>query len=229
MAVLHDLIHLFYPESCPGCTNSLVDGEQRICLDCLSRLPKTGYASIHDNKVARLFWGRVDLAKATAVYFFEKDSRLQGLIHALKYMGQGKLGLYLGRLMAQELDRSHWLDDIDILVPVPLHSKKKRHRGFNQAEMIARGIAGFKLPWEERALKRIRHSSSQTKKSRIQRWDNMNSIMAPGKSVKQIVGRHVLLVDDIVTTGATLEACAHVLLEQGAAKVSICTLACTFT
>ncbi len=229
MAVLQDLVHLFYPTLCEGCSQALIECEKQVCISCLSKLSLTGYDRVADNKVARLFWGRVNIQKATSVYFFEKDSRLQHLIHALKYSGNHRLGLFLGQQMGIQLNKGQWLKDIDLLIPVPLHPKKQKQRGYNQAEMLARGMAGTSIPWEIRALRRNRNSKSQTNKSRIERWDNMSSIMAPGAAIKSVQGQQVLLVDDIITTGATLEACAHVLLEQGAKAVSVCTLACTFT
>lgn len=228
MQLLDDFFHLFFPTLCEACSSALYQGEELVCLRCRRQLPGTGYLKHPDNGVARLFWGRVPLERAAAVYFFNKGARIQHLLHALKYRNRPDVGVLLGRWMFEEALAKGWLDDIDLLVPVPLHPKKQKKRGYNQAAMLARGFAaGSALPLEEDLLYRAEHRDSQTRKSRSARWENVKSSFAL-KEDKDLAHKHVLLIDDVITTGATLEACAGVLREKGHCRVSVLSVACAF-
>ncbi|RLD42782.1 MAG: ComF family protein [Bacteroidetes bacterium] len=221
----NDLLHLIFPNVCQACGQSLLQQEKVICFSCLYKLPKTGYHLHAENAVSRVFWGRVDIHAASSFLFFSKDGKVQHLIHSLKYKGHQETGVYLGKLFGLDLIKSDLYKDVDIVVPVPLHPKKQYKRGFNQSESIANGIGeAMKIPVVVDRLIRQVHTSSQTKKSRNSRWDNVKGVFGlvePGV----FENKHILLVDDVLTTGATLESSAHTLLEITGTKVSVVTLA----
>lgn len=224
-----DFFHLFYPDLCEACSSALFRNEKVICLRCRNKLPYTGYHRFQENRVERLFWGRVPLVRATSFLFFNKGNRVQQLMHALKYRKRPEIGILLGELFFLELKDSTWLDDIDGLVAVPLHPGKEAVRGYNQSEVFARGLSKASgIPVEYGLLQRRKNTESQTRKSRMERWENVEEVFEC-HSGKDLAGKHLLLLDDIVTTGATLEACAAVLRESCQVRVSIATLACTFT
>lgn len=228
MAILQDFFHLFFPTLCEACSSALYSGEELVCLRCRAALPKTGFVNHPENLVARLFWGRVPLQRAASVYFFNKGARVQHLLHALKYKNRSDVGVLLGRWMFEEMNHQAWLEDIDLLVPVPLHPDKEKKRGYNQAAIIARGFsASSAIPLDERALLREENTQSQTKLSRIARWENTKEAFKVANK-EALAGKHILLLDDVITTGATLEACANVLIEQSGCKVSVLSVACAF-
>ncbi|MBI1221187.1 MAG: ComF family protein [Bacteroidetes bacterium] len=228
MALLQDFFHLFFPHLCEACSSALYEGEEGVCLRCRSKLPATDYAEVADNLVARLFWGRVKLEKAAAVYFYHKGNRIQVLLHALKYKGRKELGVLLGKWMYASMNRNHWLDDVDYLMPVPLHPKKLKKRGYNQALMLAIGFsAESAIPLKKEVLIRGENRGSQTRLSRVARWENAKDAYSV-KMEDDIRGKHILLIDDVVTTGATLESCANVLMKEGACRVSVLAVACAF-
>lgn len=219
------LLNFFYPRLCHVCGELLVGGENLFCMGCLYHLPRTGYHKNRDNPVAELFWGRVRVVAATAFFLYEKGSVYQDLIHKMKYKGYREIGTVLGMYLGADLKESDGFSSVDCIIPVPLHPKKERKRGYNQSEWIARGIAkSMGKPMQVGNLVRISESSTQTRKSRIERWENVQRIFAV-RYPERIAGKHVLLVDDVVTTGATLEACSSVLLETEGVRVSIATLA----
>ena len=220
-----DFVSLLFPNRCCACETQLKKGEQTICLACSVDLPLTGFHLHKDNPVAKRFWGRVDITHATALYYFTKGGKVQHLVHQLKYKDRTDVGTLLGNKLGQELLK--WPDhtDIDMVVPVPLHPKKKHLRGYNQSDFLAQGIADtMDIDFEPDLLERNTHTDSQTKKSREERWLNVKDVFGV-KEVDKVVGRHILLVDDVMTTGATLEACASKLLELPNTKVSIATIA----
>ncbi|WP_229130373.1 ComF family protein [Ancylomarina sp. 16SWW S1-10-2] len=200
-------------------------GEKVICTSCLFQLPKTNFHFQKDNPISEIFIGRVNITNATAFFTFNKGSRYQKLIHKLKYNRQAEIGIELGKHFGNTLMNSEYYRDIDVIIPVPLHPKKKKARTYNQAEMIAKGMAEtMNIEMIVDVLVRNIHSESQTKKDKIERWLNVENIFAL-KSSEKLKNKHVLLVDDVITTGATLEACAQKLLEIDHIKVSIACLA----
>ena len=175
--------------------------------------------------MAQLFWGRCQICKAAAFSFYNKGSRIRKLIHNLKYKGVKEVGYELGRIYGQSLKDSGFLDGIDLIIPVPLHPNKQRKRGFNQSEYISKGLADTTgLTLELESLARVILSDTQTKRSRYERWMNVEGIFAVRESEK-LTGKHILLVDDVITTGSTLEACTSELLKIDNVKVSIVALA----
>jgi ComF family protein len=188
-------------------------------------IPRTGYHTEMDNPVARLFWGRCLIEKAAAFSFYNKGSRIRALIHNLKYKGIKEIGFELGRIYGLSLLSSGFTSDIDLILPVPLHPSKKRVRGFNQSELISKGISEVTgLPVDLFSLSRTTVSETQTRRSRYDRWVNVEGIFCVSYP-DGIKGKHVLLVDDVITTGSTLESCANELLKVDGVKVSVVALA----
>ncbi len=218
-------LHLFFPRTCQACGNVLFRQEDVICTRCLYNLPRTNFWKYQNNPVAEVFWGRVELHAAASYLFFNKGSKVQRLMHGLKYRGKKEVGIYLGNLMGMELKKSDGFRDVDVVVPVPLHPKKKLKRGYNQSALIAEGIAkSMKIEYQTENLIKIAHTESQTHKSRYDRWLNVQKVFHvqyPG----HLENKHILLVDDVITTGATIEACAHVLKAIKGTKVSVASLA----
>lgn len=222
--MIRDLINLLMPVLCPVCGSVLLKNERIICTGCIYELPRTRYSSYLENPVSRLFWGRIYVENATALFQYQKGSRFQRLIHELKYKDRQDIGWEMGRLLGIELKGSPFAS-ADTILPVPLHIKKHRQRGYNQCHPIAEGLSEILgIPWYSCHLIRPSVSLTQTSKSRLDRWSNVDGIFEV-KDPENLCGKHIILVDDVVTTGATLEACATALLSQENIRVSIVTLA----
>lgn len=227
-ALLADFVALIFPRVCLACEEPLGRGEEHLCTGCRAQLPYTDYHRLPpaDNPLARRFWGKVPVAHALSYLRFVRHGRVQHLLHQLKYQGQREVGTVLGRWYGHELHQHGLAGTFDLLVPVPLHPRKLAKRGYNQADYVAEGLAlGLQAPWAARVLRRTLHTASQTRKTRVERWHNVATVFEVADPAR-VVGQHVLLVDDVLTTGATLEACASALLAAGARAVSIATLAC---
>lgn len=225
--MLEGLLHLFYPHYCLGCGTDVIDTHQSICLQCTASLPYTRFHLYRDNPVEKIFWGRLPVEAACSILYFTKNSILQQLLHQLKYKGQQELGLVLGRKMGEQLHQTQRFLHADTLVPLPLFRKREKKRGYNQALLLCEGMGEIlQIPVVAGAMQRVSATETQTHKSRVQRWLNMDGrfeCTAP----EQVKGKHILLVDDVITTGATLEACGQALLLAGAASLNIVTLAYT--
>jgi ComF family protein len=220
-----DFISLLFPRLCYACGNHLMRNESLICTECYVAIPRTNYHCIHDNPVEQLFWGRCMIEKAAAFSYYNKGSRIRKLIHNLKYKGIKEVGFELGRIYGLSLKASGFTDDIDLVVPVPLHPAKKRQRGFNQSEIISLGIAdatGLSIDFDTLLRKVV--SATQTKRSRYERWTNVEGIFQIAEA-RSIAGKHILLVDDVITTGSTIESCTIELLKLERVKVSVVALA----
>lgn len=223
---LLSLADLFYPRLCLGCSRNLHRHESHLCWQCLHRLPRTLYHKQIDNPLERLFWGRTQVKAATSFLFFTKNGITQHLLHQLKYSGQQEVGMRLGELVGRELQTEARFASADALVPVPLHPKKLQMRGYNQSALLAYGMSkAMQIPVAEKWLSRQSNTTSQTRKGRYERWENVSEAFACA-SGKVLTGKTILLVDDVLTTGATLEACARP-LQQAGASVLIATLACS--
>lgn len=220
-----ELLNLFYPNLCLLCEAALVDGEEQLCARCLCRLPYTRFADPVNNPVAHLLIDKEKIVSATAYLRFEQGSRVQRLIHALKYHGNKKLGYLLGRYAALELLRTDAsFAEADLILPVPLHPRKHRKRGYNQSEWIARGIASvLDIPVCTTAVRRDVMTESQTRKTGYDRWTNVDAVFSVSDP-DGIKGRHVLVVDDVITTGATAGACIDVLSAVEGVQISFFTL-----
>jgi ComF family protein len=221
----NNLLELFFPTLCVTCENRLVMQEKFLCIECWHDLPVTNFHFDDKNKVAQLFWGRVQIENATAFFAYNKGSRYQHLIHFIKYKGLKELGFATGRRFGNALMASPEFNSVDFVVPVPLHPKKQKIRGYNQSEWIANGISEtLKKPVSVNNLLRNLHTSTQTRKNRYERWENVENIFEVIRP-EEFKGKHLLLIDDVVTTGSTLESCAFQLLQIENVKVSIATLA----
>lgn len=222
----YDFISIVYPRSCLACREVLLRHEKHLCLGCLHALPVTGFHHLENNPVANQFTGKINFEAAASYYYFSKGGKVQHLIHNFKYKGHKELGKFIGNLYGIELKTAPSFAAIDYIIPVPLHPIRFKERGYNQAEWFAMGLAesmGTKL--DNYSLKRIYASQSQTHKSRFSRWENVKEIFALGEST-HLAHKHVLLVDDVITTGSTLEAAGHVLMQIPGIRVSICSMAC---
>jgi ComF family protein len=220
-----DFISLLFPRLCYACGNHLLRNETLICTECYVIIPRTNYHKEEKNPVAQLFWGRCQIEKAAAFSYYNKGSRIQNLIHSLKYKGIKEIGFELGRIYALSLKSSGFITDIDLIIPVPLHPVKKRIRGFNQSDLISTGIAEVTgLPVDTGSLTRSAMSASQTRRSRYDRWTNVEGIFHVTEPAR-ITGQHILLVDDVVTTGSTIESCANELLKVQGVRVSVLAIA----
>jgi ComF family protein len=222
------LAHLFYPHNCIGCGSDVIDKENFLCLECLSDLPHTNFAMHANNPLEKKFWGRIALTSAMSEFYFSKESIVQNMIHELKYRGNKKAGMYFGNLMGKSLLNSNRFD-VDILIPLPLFERKERLRGYNQSEILCNGISEIinKPVIKNNVIRKV-FTETQTKKHRIERWKNVEDIffVTDPKSLK---GKHILLVDDVITTGATLDACGTEILKIKNVKLSIAALALTMS
>jgi ComF family protein len=226
MLYFYDFLALFFPRICCSCKNTLLKHEDILCTFCLHKLPKTNFHQDKDNPVSKIFWGRIHLESASSMYFFTKGGKVQHLLHQLKYKGKKEIGVYLGNLYGKELKTSDLYKDVDVNIPVPVHPRKTHKRGYNQSEMFARGLSvSFSKPVDIKALIRTHASETQTKKSRFRRWENVEEIFAL-KNHQHLYNKHILLVDDVITTGATIEACGKILLNIQGVKLSVASIAC---
>jgi ComF family protein len=225
MSLFRDFLGLVFPEVCAACGSPLVLNENMICTSCLLHLPRTHFSKERDNPVSQVFWGKLDVYSATALFFFKKGSGVQHLLHQLKYKGNREIGIYLGSLLGDELMVSELFSKVEAVVPVPLHPRKQRKRGYNQSEVIAEGICrSLMATMDTKTLIRVHYSDTQTKKSRYRRWENVKDIFSI-TSEMYLEGKHVLLVDDVLTTGSTMEACATALLTIPKLTLSVACIA----
>lgn len=225
VAYLQDFFSLFFPPICPACSKNLVVKGSCLCGTCQAQLPFARLADEKENLLTQLFWGRVPIESGAPLLYFTKGSKVQHLIHRFKYQGCREIGPYLGRLHGHDLKRSIHYQDLDMVVPVPLHPRKERLRGYNQSVLFGRGLAeSMGIPLVENRLLRIVPTASQTRKTRFRRWENVESVFhIPDLSFFE--NKRVLLVDDVVTTGSTLEACCQKLLEAKGIKIWLATIA----
>ncbi len=226
--LLNDFLHLFFPHNCLGCGTDVLDNKHQLCARCFTALPETGFIPAAGNPVEKIFYGRIDVLLAGAAYYFTKQSALQNTIFSLKYKSNQEAGIYLGKLLGNKIKESKRFEDVDVLVPLPLNNKKQFKRGYNQAEVICKGIAEvWKKPINTDVVLRSINTKTQTHKNRVARWQSMQGVFDVN-NVKELEGKHILLVDDVVTTGATLEACGDMLLSNiPGIKLSIATVAVT--
>jgi len=225
--MLKDLVYLFYPMCCAACDSSLYKNERVLCTSCRQRLPLGNFHKINAEKLQKVFYGRVKIENATSLLVFEKDSLVQNLIHNLKYRGREEIGKELGIWLGHELCQYSDYQNIDTIIPVPLHPKRLRERGFNQVEKFGREIAK-KLDAEyiDFVLKKKSYNKKQSKNSKLTRWMNTSETFTTDNT-SLLIDKHILLIDDIVTTGSTIEACINVLKAIPGIKISIATMAIT--
>ena len=223
--ILSPLVHFFYPHNCIGCGSDIIEKENFLCLECINDLPHTGFATHANNPVEKIFWGRIPVTFGMSEFYFSKDSIIQNCIHEFKYRGNKKLGLYLGKIIGKTMLNSNRFSNIDFLIPLPLFNEKEFKRGFNQSSILCSGIKEvMNIPVITKNVIRRIHTETQTKKGRIQRWENVEksfSVIEP----EMLKGKHILLVDDVITTGATIEACGREILKTEGIQLSVASLA----
>ena len=220
-----DFGRLVFPNNCAGCGEELFGSKNLLCWQCLQELPRTGFEKHEQNPVASIFYGRIPLQHAFSWLFHTKGSLAQMLIQQVKYKSKLDLGRYLGTIMAEAMLEARLFDDVDALVPLPLNKKKLAKRGYNQSMLICEGMSAvLGKPVETVAVIRSKFTQTQTRKNRLQRWLNVEQVFDL-KEAHAIEGKHVLLVDDVITTGATMEACGQVLLQVPGLKLSLASLA----
>jgi len=219
------LSDIVYPKVCPCCDSSLSLQEHDICFKCRVSLPFTDFHTYDNNPVAQAFWGKIPIEATTALLHFQKAGMVQSLLHELKYRRKKDIGIFLGKQLAYQLSEHPVFQTVDKVIPVPLHPKKQRKRGYNQSSIIAQGFCSIhRAKLSENVLIRNHFTATQTKKNRWQRWNNVDGRFLL-KYPKLINEKHILLIDDVVTTGSTLEACAKVLLTAQNVRISIATVA----
>ena len=216
------VLDVFYPNPCLLCKQSLNNAELHVCLKCANNLPYVHNSDRTEKMLQQIFWGRVDVEQVYTLFNYQKGNQVQDLLHHLKYKQKLKVGVHFGQVLGSAIND---VDDLSMIIPVPLHPKKQRQRGYNQSALIAQGIRqSLQIPVKENYIIRNTYTLSQTKFSKYDRWNNVRQIFTVNKP-KKLTNKHVLLVDDVLTTGATLEACANALLQVENCRVSIATLA----
>lgn len=225
--LIRDFTNLLYPQLCPACDAPLHNSEKEICIKCEYDLPFTDFHVHQDNPLAKQFWGRVPLHSAMALLYFQQGNKTQNLMHQIKYKNQPQVGFLLGEMIGKRLIAGAGHKDIDYIVPVPIHQKRQRARGYNQSEYIANGIAEvLKVPVKTKVLIKYKETKSQTKHERFKRFENLEDVFMVLQP-NLITGKNILLVDDVITTGATLEACATIINQHQPQKLSLAAAAYT--
>lgn len=221
--IKESFFHFLFPHICAGCGSDLLSSESNLCMHCIDAMPETNFDIHPNNPVEKKFWGRLRIENATAQYYFTKESLIQNLMHLVKYKRNKELGLQLGRLMGGSIKKSNRFN-ADALIPLPLFPAKEKRRGYNQSLLLCEGMSEvMNVPVLNDIIIRPQFTETQTKKGRIERWVNMEgkfSLLKP----ELIRGKHILLVDDVITTGATLESCGTELLKAENVRLSIATL-----
>lgn len=223
--LIHDLVGLVYPDLCLACNSYPAGSPDGICIQCLSSLPITSFHLYPDNPMASIFGGRLNIGKATAYLYFEKNGITQRLLHLLKYKNEPGVGTFLGSMAGRELLEGGFMNDVDAFIPIPLHPEKLRRRGYNQSQVIGEAMAeitGIKILSD--LVIRKTHTSSQTRKGRFDRWANVKDVFEV-TNPELVQNKHLMLVDDVVTTGSTIEACALSLQKFDGVKISVFCLA----
>ncbi len=211
-----------------ACGRSLFKYEECVCTFCLYHLPKTNFHLEEDNPVSRLFWGKAKICSAASMFYFYKGGRVQHLMHQLKYKEHKEIGIYLGKLYGKELSKTPLFNTSEYIIPVPMHPKKQKKRGYNQSEIIAMGLSqSMNIPVDIKTLVKTTKTETQTKRSRFNRWENVKEVFEL-KEHDHLVNKHILLVDDVITTGSTLESCVINLLKIQGIKISIASMACAY-
>lgn len=224
--LFNDLLWVLFPKLCASCSKALSDSEKVICTHCRYNLPYTNVHSLTDNIVVKRFWGKTNISSAASLLFYGKGGKVQQLIYKFKYNGQKDVGLLMGKMYGYDLKNTEPYKSTEVIIPVPLHPDKKQKRGFNQSEIFAKGLSeAMDIPCDFQSLVRQHPTDTQTRKSRYNRFENVNKVFEI-VNPDAVRGKRVLLVDDVITTGSTLTACAEELLKVEGTQVSIATIAC---
>ena len=226
MNLFADLCDFFFPRLCIVCGKKLLISEEGLCLRCMSELPRTHILNTPANEMERRMWAMPNVCRASALYYYAKGGSVSNILYGMKYQHRKSLCLQMGRLIAVELKASGFFDGIDSLIPVPLHPARLRQRGYNQSELLCFGISSYTgIPVVTDALVRIHNNTTQTHKTSSERWHNTQGLFAATDHAEKLKNKHVLFVDDVFTTGATLSACIIALSTVESIQASIVTLA----
>ena len=221
---IKDLSNVLFSPKCVVCGRSLLGEEHDVCVECMGNLPLSGYASVIDNPLELQLNGVVPHLRAMSFMMFQKGGASQRIVHAIKYHGNTRLGVQFGRLLGEALSASHRFDDVDVICPVPLHFLRKVMRGFNQSYIISSGITEtFNRPVVSGCIYRTRYTTTQTQQDHISRLANVKGAFKV-LSKRRLEGKHILLIDDVITTGATVAACCEALSSVGNIKISVASL-----
>lgn len=223
--LLRDFVSLIYPRYCLACKNGLLKGEELVCTRCIHELPRSGYHLEKENALFKRLYGRLPLSFAFAFLLFKKGGIVQHLLHELKYNNHPELGQLLGRVYGRELASNNFDKQYDVIIPIPLHPSKQKKRGYNQSAEFAKGLSvSLQVEYKIDAVHRTTITETQTRKTKLKRWENVSEVFEV--SIKEVVkGKRILLVDDVITTGATVEACGQILLGAGCSQLSIASIA----
>ncbi len=217
------LIQLLFPRVCISCNAPLMQNEQHLCSACLLDLPQTRFHIHPENILEKSFWGRLPVNRAYAFLYFKKGGATQHILHAIKYKGNTELAIFMGKMYGSILREAGIIPDA--VVAIPLHPGKQRKRGYNQSQLISQGIAeGLGIPDISIGIQRAKATETQTRKSRFDRWQNVEEVFVLSDSTL-FENKHVLLIDDVITTGATIEACGQVILSATGSKLSVASIA----
>jgi len=223
--MLKAFVNLLFPKVCFACGLAIQGKLEHICLSCRSDLTRANFQPNKENLIEQIFWGRLELERANSHLKFEKKSKVQHLLHALKYQGKKELGKTLGELAALEIKDTRFFEDIDLIIPVPIHKIKQQKRGYNQSHLIADGISSIvNIPIDLKSIIKKENTSSQTKKSRFKRFENVTNTFNI-KNENTLSNKHLLVVDDVVTTGSTIEALGSQLKKIEGVRLSLLTIA----
>lgn len=222
---LHSLLSLFFPRCCIVCGNAMAQDGERLCVRCNMKLPRTNLHRYKDNVVERMFWGKIPIERGTSYFYYRKGSDFRQILYHLKYWGGKSVGEVMGRYMAAELYPSGFFDGVDVMIPVPLHEKKQRSRGYNQSKYLALGISAVtNIPIDTEAVLRIKNTDTQTRKTVYERSLNVDQIFIL-RYPERFEGKHILIIDDVLTTGATTAACGSAFAQVMGIRISVLTLA----
>jgi ComF family protein len=221
-----DFVSLFFPKYCLGCDRALVKGEDMICTLCMLEMPQTDYHKSSENPLSHRLSYRIPIKHAMALFKFSKNGRVQQLLHRLKYRNHPEIGVTLGRFYGEKItNESDIKEKVDLIIPIPLHPARRRKRGYNQSAKFAEGLSErLDLPFTDDILERRIKTETQTRKSKLSRWENISGVFGV-KEPGLLKGKKILLVDDVITTGSTLEACSQVLIDQGCEQLNIACIA----
>lgn len=223
ISVWFDFVDLIFPRCCAACDKGLIGNEEIICTSCRIALPRVQQDSVSAEMIGQKFINVHEVTETHAYLLFTKKGKVQKLLHALKYKGQAELGVEMGFMFGQEMRENGSLPDADLIISVPLHKKKLKSRGYNQSDKLAEGFSrATNIPWSGNVLERIKYTETQTGKTRDERWKNVRKVFVVKGDVKD---KKIIIMDDVLTTGATVEACIEVLIEAGCTQFVILTIA----
>jgi len=227
MAFLKDIFNIFFPEVCLCCHDYLSNNEATVCITCRHDLPLTSFSIEKNNLVEKSFYGRIPIKDATTLFYFLKKGKVQQLIHELKYNKQQQVGTFIGNWLGEEMAESNRFKNINYIIPVPLHRKKLKTRGYNQVTTFGESLAKkLNIEYKDDILVKISSTKTQTKKLRLDRWKNVQELFVVQNKFN-LENKHILLIDDIITTGSTLEACCKAFTKIDGLKISIACMAYT--